>query len=654
MFTHTHLIGFRGPIIAVCLALLAGCLPRTNPAAPPPISLSATAGNAIVTLSWAASSGATGYNVKRANKSGGPYTQLAASTTSTYIDSTVVNGTAYYYVVSSLNTAGESMNSAEVSATPEGPPPSAPTNIAAAPGNAMVTLTWTASSGAASYNVKRSTTTGGPYTTLATSTSPAYTDSTVINGTTYYYVVSAVNSEGESANSAQVSAIPQIPTVPVAPIQLVATAGNSQVSLTWAASTGATSYHLKRATTSGGPYVQIAAPTSTSYTDTSVTNGTTYYYVVSALNSAGESANSAQVGTTPFVMNPPPTTFGVWINVTPSGVDLTNALCGNFGSQTVQADPAHPSNLYAEFNCQGIWRSTDYGATWSGPINTGTNGVTVSDCGSGITVSISNTTNVPTIYEGCIRGNGIGFWKSVDGGVNWTHYSVGPNSNRQDYYPPVVDPYDPDHLLMTGHEFDSIVESIDGGQSWTNVSFANGMLQNNGTGFIFFINTGNASTTRGNWLWMSQVAGGLYGTWRTANSGGTWAQVDKNEHSVGSAQIYQPDNSGVVYIAGQYSALGDGVLRSTDYGQTWSHVGTADSESVVFGTSKNVYAMYGFPGASTPPFEIAAQPGTGTWVAGPTAAGLDGPAQVAVVNDGTHNILVGAMWTSGVWRYVEP
>jgi hypothetical protein len=564
---HPGRIDLRGFMVAVCLALLAGCLPRTNnPAAPVPVSLSAIGGDAVVTLIWTASKGATGYNVKRGTTKGGPYTQLATTTSPGYKDSSVINGTTYYYVVSALNAAGESANSAEVFATPKLVPPSAPTN-------------------------------------------------------------------------------------------LMATAGDAQVSLTWSASNGATSYHVKRSTTSGGPYTQIGAPTPSSYTDTSVTNGTSYYYVVSALNSAGESANSAQVSAIPSI--PPPTIFGTWTNVTPSGVNLSDLLdCGNYGAVTVQADPAHPSNLYTEFNCQGIWKSTDYGATWTGPINTGTNGAAVGDCSGGISISPTSTASVPTIYESCIRGSGIGFWKSIDGGVNWTHYVVGPTS-RQDYYPPGVDPYDQSHLLMTGHEFDSLVESVDGGETWTSVLMASGMLQNGGTGFVFFINTGNASTTLGTWLWMAQQSGGAHGTWRTANSGATWIQVDKNEHSDGAAQIYQPDSNGVVYMAGLYSVFGLGVLRSNDYGQTWTHVGITNNETVIVGTSKNVYAMYGVPvgpgGSSNPDFEVAFQPGNGTWVEPGTPAGLtQGSAQISVVNDGTHNILVGAMWDSGVWRYIEP
>ena len=87
---------------------------------------------------------------------------------------------------------------------------------------------------------------------------------------------------------------------PSAPTGLTATAGNAQVSLSWTASSGATSYNVKRATVSGGSYTTVASPTTTSYANTGLTNGTTYYYVVSAVNGAGESANSSQVSATPI------------------------------------------------------------------------------------------------------------------------------------------------------------------------------------------------------------------------------------------------------------------------------------------------------------------------------------------------------------------
>jgi hypothetical protein len=153
--------------------------------------------------------------------------------------------------------------------------------------------------------VKRSTTSGGPYTTVASPPATSFTNTALTDATKYFYVVSAVNSIGESANSAEVNATPTAPVAPpAAPAGLTATPGNAQIILSWTASAGATSYHLKRGTTSGGPYTQVATPVATTFTDTGLTNGATYYYVVSALNTAGESANSAQASATPAAAAP--------------------------------------------------------------------------------------------------------------------------------------------------------------------------------------------------------------------------------------------------------------------------------------------------------------------------------------------------------------
>jgi parallel beta-helix repeat protein len=88
--------------------------------------------------------------------------------------------------------------------------------------------------------------------------------------------------------------------VPATPADLGAIAADSQVILSWTASSGATSYNVQRSTTSGGPYSQVGSPTTTSFTDTGLTNGTEYFYVVAAVNAAGASANSAQVNATPI------------------------------------------------------------------------------------------------------------------------------------------------------------------------------------------------------------------------------------------------------------------------------------------------------------------------------------------------------------------
>ena len=185
-----------------------------------------------------------------------------------------------------------------------GQAPAIPGGLSAAASGSQIALTWSSAANAVSYNVKRSTTSGGPYTTITNVTSTSYTDTGLSHGTTYYYVVSAVNDYGESANSSQKSAI----TAPPTPTGLAGVPGNAQVALTWSSATGAATYNVKRSTTSGGPYTTITSPSSTSYTDTGVTNGVTYYYVVSAVNTGGESANSSQVSATPLSPLPPPFT----------------------------------------------------------------------------------------------------------------------------------------------------------------------------------------------------------------------------------------------------------------------------------------------------------------------------------------------------------
>jgi hypothetical protein len=89
---------------------------------------------------------------------------------------------------------------------------------------------------------------------------------------------------------------------PAAPTGVTAKAGNQQIILSWTASLGATSYNVQRSTTNGGPYTNVSAPATTSFTDLGLTDGTTYFYVISAVDSAGQSPNSAQVFATPATL----------------------------------------------------------------------------------------------------------------------------------------------------------------------------------------------------------------------------------------------------------------------------------------------------------------------------------------------------------------
>ncbi|MGO8673986.1 MAG: choice-of-anchor tandem repeat GloVer-containing protein, partial [Capsulimonadaceae bacterium] len=273
-----------------------------------PTGLAATAGNAQVGLSWSSSTGATSYNVYRATSSGAEgSTTIGTASTTAYTDTGLSNGTTYFYKISAVNGEGTSAQSSETSATPEPPAPAAPSGLTATPGGAQISLSWTASTGAASYNVYRATTSGAEGTTaIGTATTTTYTDTGLTNGVTYFYKVAAVNGGGTSPQSTEASATPVAP-IPAAPTGLTATPGNTQVSLTWTASTWATSYSIYRGTASGAEgSTAIGTVTSTAYTDTGLTNGGTYFYKVSAANGSGTSPLSNEASATPAPTAPPP------------------------------------------------------------------------------------------------------------------------------------------------------------------------------------------------------------------------------------------------------------------------------------------------------------------------------------------------------------
>src|SRR4029450_793466 len=124
-------------------------------------------------------------------------------------------------------------------------------------------------------------------------------DTTVSNGTTYYYQVTALNANGESGFSNEASATPTGSLgVPDPPQNLVASSGpgKKKIGLTWQASNGATSYNVKRLT--NGTFQTIATVTGTTYQNTGLANRSTYTYVVTAVNGAGGSG-AAKAGSAP-------------------------------------------------------------------------------------------------------------------------------------------------------------------------------------------------------------------------------------------------------------------------------------------------------------------------------------------------------------------
>jgi fibronectin type 3 domain-containing protein len=184
--------------------------------------------------------------------------------------------------------------------------PSGPTNLTVTPGNTTATLSWTGSTSGSptSYTIYRGTASDGEATApvgTTNGTTTTFTDTGLHNGTTYFYNVAANNSVGVSPDSNEVSTTPAVTsTVPPAPTGLAATAGNSAATLTWNSSAGATSYSIYRGTAPGAEATAaIGTASSNSFTDTGLANGTTYYYKVTASDTAGTSASSNEASATP-------------------------------------------------------------------------------------------------------------------------------------------------------------------------------------------------------------------------------------------------------------------------------------------------------------------------------------------------------------------
>ena len=334
----------------VALRLLGNSL-RAMPAnvlSCPSVLTATPSNNKQVILNWANAFGATSYNLKRATVSGGPYTVIASNVLSTvYTNAGLGNGT-YYYVVSAVNAAGESLNSPEATvlvqpvtlcallAKANGKYVTASgTNLLIASQSAVGTTEQFSKVDLGSGQSALQSIASGLFATLLPNTSNLSANSPTI-GLSQTFVMTSLGSGNISINAsangsyvcaenagasplvANRSAVGSWETysmvllISPTPVGMTASAGDHQVLLNWTDSVGATSYNVKRSLASGGSYAVIATNvTVAAYMDSGLTNGTSYYYVVSAVNGAGQSSNSAQVSARPVSSTIPRLNFGV-------------------------------------------------------------------------------------------------------------------------------------------------------------------------------------------------------------------------------------------------------------------------------------------------------------------------------------------------------
>lgn len=275
----------------------------------PPAGLTAVAGDKQVTLSWKASAGATSYAVYRGTVwDERSFAPVANNVTAlTFVDTGLTNGKKYFYRVRAIGPNTESRLSHVVYAKPLGPPTpppaAAPQNLNVILNNGQVALTWSAVTGATSYKVFRTSNGTFGATPLATVTGTMFGEAGPPNGTTYSYRVAASNAGGDGPVSGVVSVTPTPP--PAAPGGVSATPADGAVTVSWTPVTGATSYNIYRGTTANGqaasPVGAVAAPP---FIDSGLTNGTTYFYKVTAVGAGGEGARSAEVSAAPQAAPP--------------------------------------------------------------------------------------------------------------------------------------------------------------------------------------------------------------------------------------------------------------------------------------------------------------------------------------------------------------
>ncbi|QJD81944.1 GLUG motif-containing protein [Cohnella herbarum] len=256
-------------------------------------------GNAQATLEWSAINGSTSYRIYKRISAGVYDREEATVTSATYRYSVtgLVNGTNYNFIVRAVIGVAEGADSNEVSATPM-TVPGAPTNVMATAGDGQASVAFAApaddgGSSITSYTVQSSP---GGINKIGTASPIVITG--LSNGTIYTFTVSATNSKGDGPASETSNAVMHPIGVPIqqSPIE-----GDKQVTLKWSAVGEATGYRIYKSTVPGtdGTLVDSVSPATLSYTVTGLTNNTSYYFTIRAMNGGIESAASNEVDAMP-------------------------------------------------------------------------------------------------------------------------------------------------------------------------------------------------------------------------------------------------------------------------------------------------------------------------------------------------------------------
>ena len=301
------------------------------------------------TLKWNAVTGAAKYEVYRARSKDGTYSKYSTTTGTAYTNSSyLTSGATYYYKVRALDANGNAgPYSAVVSVTCR-LKLTAPTVTGSTDSQGRPTLKWNAVTGAAKYEVYRARSKDGDYIKYSTVTGTSYTNTSYLaNGTTYYYKVRALGSDGTAGpDSTPVSVTYKAPFG--APLVTGSKDSQGRPALKWDKVTDAAKYEVYRARSKDGTYTKYSTTTGTAYTNTSyLANGTTYYYKVRALKANGTASAYSSVVTITYGTVP-----------TPAAPAMRSAKADSAGI-TVSWDTAANAVTY------NVYRTADAGSSWT-------------------------------------------------------------------------------------------------------------------------------------------------------------------------------------------------------------------------------------------------------------------------------------------------
>jgi hypothetical protein len=296
----------------------------------------------------------------------------------------------------------------------------------------------------------------------------------------------------------------------------------------------------------------------------------------------------------------------------------------------------------------GVYKSTDAGGSWRWVARLPNNPGGSDHIDNPIRVRVDPKNPDHLYVADGVRGGSGGFWVSTDGGETFTMpESFVALKTTQSMYPFDVydvapDPTDFEHILLTFHGAwgwtdtkwntqSGILESTDGGQSWTVHEPLQGWGTGNVANFLFepSLGIGDGRT------WLFGSPGGL---WRTSDGGTSWTKPSEAGVQHGGGTIYYT-KGGQLYAAG-----GGTNLRSTDNGITWTQTAPNKGYNAIFGDGVRLYTA---PCFGPTPFLVSQETDGTTWSAMSSQEFGAGPYEMAI--DSVNGVLYSSSWGSGVW-----